>query len=183
MRSKRYLYFRLKYANRKTSCDVFFVCCLTFMRQIGHPFVRLFPISCHEEFYIHRRSWYKHLPRSIAAGIASRWRTIARNSRRCVDNIPSLGSRGACMYSAQETKVCRNYSKWRNNSSFFKLQSAFWQFQTITVSECCLIKLLPYILFKKYIYILTLKMARPGNQHCVNCIGTLSFPTDVRLAT
>jgi len=96
MRSKRYLYFRLKYANRKTSCDVFFVCCLTFMRQIGHPFVRLFPISCQEEFYIHRRSWYKHLPRSIAAGIASRWRTIARNSRRCVDNIPSLGSR-ACI--------------------------------------------------------------------------------------
>jgi len=86
----------VKYANRKTSCDVFFVCCLTFMRQIGHPFVRLFPISCHEEFYIHRRSWCKHLPRSIAAGIASRWRTIARNSRRCVDNIPSLGSR-ACI--------------------------------------------------------------------------------------
>jgi len=34
-----------------------------------------------------------------------------------------------------------------------KLQSAFWQFQTITVSECYLIKLLPYILFEKYIYI------------------------------
>jgi len=36
---------------------------------------------------------------------------------------------------------------------FFKLQSAFWQFQNMTVSECCLIKLLPYILFEKYIFI------------------------------
>ena len=37
-------------------------------------------------------------------------------------------------------------------------------------------KLLPYILFEKYIYILALEMASPGNQHCANCIGTLSFP-------
>ena len=42
--------------------------------------------------------------------------------------------------------------------------------------ECCLMKLLPYILFEKYIYILVLETARPGNQHCPNCIGTLSFP-------
>jgi len=41
---------------------------------------------------------------------------------------------------------------------FFKLQSAFLQFQTITISECCLIKLLPYILSEKYIYILGLEM-------------------------
>ena len=46
----------------------------------------------------------------------------------------------------------------------------------ITVSECCLIKLLPCILFEKYIYVLALKMASPWNQHCVSCIGTLSFP-------
>jgi len=39
-----------------------------------------------------------------------------------------------------------------------------------------LIKLLPCILFEKYIYILALEMACPGNQHCANCIGTLSFP-------
>jgi len=37
--------------------------------------------------------------------------------------------------------------------------------------------LLPCILFEKYIYILALEMASPGNQHCANCIGTLSFPT------
>ena len=62
---------------------------------------------------------------------------------------------------------------------FFKLLSAFGRFQTITVSEYCLIKLLPYILFAKYIYILALEMASPGNQHCANCIGTLSFPVCV----
>jgi len=44
------------------------------------------------------------------------------------------------------------------------------------VSECCLIKLFPYILFEKYINILALEMASPGNRHCANCIGTLSFP-------
>jgi len=59
---------------------------------------------------------------------------------------------------------------------FFTLQSAFWQVQTITVSECCLTKLLPNILFEKYICMLALKMASPGDQHCANCIGTLSFP-------
>jgi len=36
--------------------------------------------------------------------------------------------------------------------------------------------LLPYILFEKYIYILALEMASPGNQHCASCIGALSFP-------
>ena len=39
-----------------------------------------------------------------------------------------------------------------------------------------MIKLLPYILFEKYIYVLALEMASSGNQHCANCIGTLSFP-------
>ena len=43
-------------------------------------------------------------------------------------------------------------------------------------SKCCLIKLLPYILFEKCIYIFALEMASPGNQHCANCIDTLSFP-------
>jgi len=37
-------------------------------------------------------------------------------------------------------------------------------------------KSLPYILFGKYIHILALEMASQGNQHCANCIGTLSFP-------
>jgi len=52
------------------------------------------------------------------------------------------------------------------------MQSAFWKSQAIAFPECCLIKLLPYIFFEKYIYILALEMASPGNQHCANCIGT-----------
>jgi len=38
------------------------------------------------------------------------------------------------------------------------------------------IKLPACILFEKCIYILALEMASPGNRHCANCIGTLSFP-------
>ena len=59
---------------------------------------------------------------------------------------------------------------------FLKLRSAFWYFQTTAVSERGLIKLFPCILFGKYIYSLTLEMAGPVNQHCANCIDTLSFP-------
>jgi len=56
--------------------------------------------------------------------------------------------------------VCRKFIVNNTiNLFFFKLQSTFWQFQTITVSECCLIKLLPYILFEKYTYISALEMA------------------------
>ena len=37
-------------------------------------------------------------------------------------------------------------------------------------------KLLPYLLFEKKIFILALEMASPGiNQHCASCTGTLSF--------
>jgi len=42
--------------------------------------------------------------------------------------------------------------------------------------------LLPYILLEKYSYILALKMASPGNQPCVSCIGTLLFPVAEWLA-
>ena len=60
---------------------------------------------------------------------------------------------------------------------FVKLQSAFWYFQTITVFVCCLIKLLLTVYFMwKCINILALEMASPGNRHCANCIGALSFP-------
>jgi len=71
-----------------------------------------------------------------------------------------------------ERKWAENYT---NNTKFFrlKLQSALCKFQTITVSECCLIKLLPYILFEKYINILALEMASSGNRHCANCIDSV----------
>jgi len=35
-----------------------------------------------------------------------------------------------------------------------------------------------YFLSEKYTYILALEMA--SNQHCANCIGTLSFPIAMR---
>jgi len=41
-----------------------------------------------------------------------------------------------------------------------------------------LIKLLHYILLESYIYISALETASPGNRHCANCIGTLSFSVD-----
>jgi len=53
-----------------------------------------------------------------------------------------------------------------------------------------LTKLLPYILFEyiyfkntseNYMHILALEMASTGNQHCANCIGTLSFPVAISL--
>ena len=67
------------------------------------------------------------------------------------------------------------YTKIHNEFIIFfqKLQSAFWYFQTIAVSERSLIKLLPCILFEKYVNILTSKMVSPGNRHCASCNGTL----------
>jgi len=47
---------------------------------------------------------------------------------------------------------------------FLELQSAFWKFQIITVSESCLIKLLQYILFEKYSYILALDWKWPAQR-------------------
>jgi len=32
------------------------------------------------------------------------------------------------------------------------------------------------MLFEKHVHILALEMARPANQHCANCIGTVSLP-------
>ena len=40
----------------------------------------------------------------------------------------------------------------------FNYNRHFGYFRTITVSECCLIKLLPYILFEKCVHILALEM-------------------------
>jgi len=59
------------------------------------------------------------------------------------------------------------------------LPSAFWEFQTITVSEWCLTKIASVEnmnIHEKYVYILAWEMSSPVNQHCANCIGTLSFP-------
>jgi len=39
-------------------------------------------------------------------------------------------------------------------------------------------KIASVYLVEKDIYILSLKTASPGNLHCANCIGTLSFPVE-----
>ena len=59
---------------------------------------------------------------------------------------------------------------------FIQLQSTFSFFQTMTVSECCLINCFRIFYLKKFVYILALEMASQGNRHCANCIGALSFP-------
>jgi len=53
--------------------------------------------------------------------------------------------------------------------------TATWRFTNFVF---CIV-LFPYILFEKYIYISAMEMASPGNQHCANCIGTLSFPIGI----
>jgi len=68
-----------------------------------------------------------------------------------------------------ERKCADNYNK--QHSKFSSLNRN----QHFPVSQFCLIKLLPCILFEKYIYILALEVASPRSQHCANCIGTLSF--------
>ena len=69
-----------------------------------------------------------------------------------------------------------NKSEPKINTIIFNRNQHFAKFQTAAVSECCLMKLLPCISFEKCVYILALEIASPGNQHCVNCIGTPSFP-------
>jgi len=79
----------------------------------------------------------------------------------------------------RERKCAENYNKWHDKFIFktsisISNHNSFWM---------CLIKLLQYILFEKYIYILALEIASPGKQHCANCIGTLSFPIIIAPAT
>ena len=76
-------------------------------------------------------------------------------------------------------KTIQDHENSRTNSS--KNCAQYTQTHTVglTVSECCLIKLLPYILFEIYINIFKLEMASPGNRHCANCIGALSFHIQV----
>ena len=53
----------------------------------------------------------------------------------------------------RERQCAENYNNRDNKFIFQKQKSAFWQFRTVTASECCLVKLLPYILFEKYVFI------------------------------
>jgi len=74
-----------------------------------------------------------------------------------------------------QRKCAENYNKL-NKIIFFKTAISILASSNRNSFRLLLDKLLPYILFEKYIYILALKMATLGNQQCANCIGTLSFP-------
>ena len=114
-----------------------------------------------------RTSWWRHCT-------SATWQTGSRRKTSSMLDVVK------CLLSAGNENVPEIIINDSVNF-FLKLQSAFWWFQTITVSECCLIKLLPYILVEKYINFFALEVASPGNQHCVRCIGTLSFPIQVKL--
>ena len=74
-----------------------------------------------------------------------------------------------------ERKCAENYNNW-HDKFIFKTAVSIVVISNYNSFKCCLIKLLPYILFEKYIHILAKEMASPGNQHSADCIGTLSFP-------
>jgi len=64
------------------------------------------------------------------------------------------------------------------NDSKFIFKTAFSILVISNHNSFPVIKLLPYILFEKYVYILSLEMASAGNRHCANCIGALMFRID-----
>ena len=68
-----------------------------------------------------------------------------------------------------------NYSK-RHNTFIFKTAISISVISNRNSFRVLFDRIASVHLFEKYIYILAQEMASPGNQHCVNCIGTLSFP-------
>jgi len=72
------------------------------------------------------------------------------------------------IFTAGNESVLKIITNDRINFISFKLQTAviILVISNHNCFECCLIKLLPYILFENYIYILAFEMVSPGNQHC-----------------
>jgi len=77
----------------------------------------------------------------------------------------------------RERKRAENYNKWHNKFIFLNCNQPSGNFKPQQFPSAVLIKLLLYILLEKYIYILAVEVASPGNQHCANCIGKL-IPND-----
>jgi len=128
---------------------------------------------------------FYNVPRSEAARPqATRWHVnsqqvelgYTRPRRRTDHSIVFARWRQCALPSNRGRKCTENDNKRRNKFIFFSTAINILVISNRNSSECCLIKLLSYIRFEKYAYILTLKMASPGNQHLANCIGTLSFP-------
>jgi len=109
----------------------------------------------------HRARWSVTSAMSRRCDVTlSSWRvTPPRHFRRPPTRPPTTTTADTLQKSG--TKSAENYNKWHANF-FLKLQSAFRQFQAVTVSGCLLIELLPYILFEKYIDILALQWPAQG---------------------
>jgi len=67
-----------------------------------------------------------------------------------------------CSGNNREPKRAEYCNKTITNLLFLNCNWHFWQFQKKTVSEWCLIKVLPHILFEKRIYILAFENGQPG---------------------
>ena len=60
-------------------------------------------------------------------------------------------------------------------NSLLNCNQQFFEISNHNSSRVLFDKIASCILFEKHIYISALEMASPGNRHCANCIGTLSF--------
>jgi len=69
---------------------------------------------------------------------------------------------------------CRPTNSVKELKAFKKLRSSSWQFQTVTVSECCLMKLLAFISFEKFVCF-SIVSGQPRKPALFSCSGTLSF--------
>jgi len=61
-------------------------------------------------------------------------------------------------------------------NSLLNCDQQFFEISNHNSSRVLFDKIASCILFEKHIYISALEMSSPGNRHCANCIGTLSFP-------
>jgi len=75
-----------------------------------------------------------------------------------------------------ERNCAENYNKW-HSKIIFKTAISISVISNRNSFRLLLDKIaFLYFIFENCIYILALEMVSPGNQHCANCIGTLSFP-------
>jgi len=72
----------------------------------------------------------------------------------------------------RKRKCVKTYSRWHSKLIFLNCNLHFG-ISNHNSFRVLFDKMLPFILFEKCIYILTLEMASWGN--CANCIGTVSF--------
>ena len=75
----------------------------------------------------------------------------------------------------REQKCAENYNKQHNKFIFKTAVSILLISNRNIFRVLCDKTVSVYFIWKIYLYF-EMEMARPGNRHCANCIGTLSFP-------